>query len=233
MRIRSISIAALGIALLGATCLQLSGQTNTASANPTPAQAVASGDPWPWPAIPGCLSDPGTSTGGKADYSSPICPIYDLLLSSGEVNLQFESARQLNGKMDGVLYPAFLPGTEVVTFVVTTGFIQSFKGPNGLVRVSGSAVGASKGSWWSTLSTVSDSAGHLLNAADIRSRLALLSTPSCLAYADNVSPGVLAYMGVVAPAFDEPGGAVEFWFPPDAVVATKVVDVPGTKGCGK
>jgi hypothetical protein len=40
-------------------------------------------------------------------------------------------------------------------------------------------------------------------------------------------------MGVVAPAFDEPGGAVEFWFPPDAVVATKVVDVPGTKGCGK
>jgi len=131
MRIRSISIAALGIALLGATCLQLSGQTNTASANPTPAQAVASGDPWPWPAIPGCLSDPGTSTGGKADYSSPICPIYDLLLSSGEVNLQFESARQLNGKMDGVLYPAFLPGTEVVTFVVTTGFIQSFKGPNG------------------------------------------------------------------------------------------------------
>ena len=228
MKMRFFVIAALAIALLSCTCPQLSGQTNT-----TPAQAVASGDPWPWPSIPGCLSDPGTATSGKPDYASPICAVYDLLLASGEVNLQFESARQLNGKMDGVLYPAFLPGTEVVSFVVTASFSQSFKGPNGLVRVSGSAVGATKGSWWSTLVTVSDSTGHLLNAADIRSKLALLSTPSCLAYADNVSPGVLAYMGVVAPAFDEPGGAVEFWFPPDAVAATKVVDVPGTKGCGK
>jgi hypothetical protein len=38
-------------------------------------------------------------------------------------------------------------------------------------------------------------------------------------------------MGVVAPAFDEPGGAVEFWFPPDAVVVKNVTSLSTAVPC--
>jgi len=70
-----------------------------------------------------------------------------------------------------------------------------------------------------------------LNAEAIRAKLALTYTPSSIAYAKTVQNGVRAYMGVVAPAFDEPGGAIEFWFPPDAVVVSSVGNIPGGAGC--
>jgi hypothetical protein len=132
--------------------------------------------------------------------------------------------------MDGVLYPAFLPGTEVVTFIVSDAFSKSFVGANGLVRVSTRAVAARSGSWWTTLATVSNN-GKLMTPDEIRAELALTDTPSCIAYADTVKSGVRGYMGVVAPAFDEPGGGAEFWFPPDAVSAKTVGDLPGGPTC--
>ncbi len=194
-------------------------------------QTPAAQTGWAWPAIPGCLSDPSISTPGSTDFSSPVCPLYDQLLTSGVTRIELVSARRLNGEMDGVLYPAFLPGTEVVTFLTEDKFNQSFHGATGLVRVSGKAVSARNGSWWTTLSTVTNN-GKLLDAASIRQKLALPNEPSCLAYADNVRSGIIAYMGVVAPAFDQPGGGVEFWLPPGAVVAKKTVDLPGSSGCG-
>jgi hypothetical protein len=192
-----------------------------------PAQAQKS---WSWPPIPGCLADPEIKTGGATDYASPVCTVYDELLGSDETGVVLESARRLNGQMDGVLYPAFLPGTETVSFIVTGRFSKSFTGSSQLVRVSTSSISASKGSWWTTLSTVTES-GHLMTADEIRAKLALTGTPACIAYADSVKTGVQAYMGAVAPAFDEPGGGAEFWFPPDAVVAATVHAIPGSTGC--
>jgi hypothetical protein len=201
-----------------------------AQTKPTPAdKGVAKS--WEWPVIPGCLADPEIKTNGTTDYNSPLCFDYELLLTSGVSDIELKSARRLNGEMDGVLYPAFVPGTEVVTFIVTEKFIEKFHGERELVRVSGKAITALSGSWWTTLETVSER-GHLMDADAIRAKLALLDTPSCIAYADLVRTGVRAYMGVVSPAFDEPGGGIEFWFPPNAVVAKKVEGIPGRAGCG-
>jgi hypothetical protein len=194
------------------------------------AQSQTTQKGWPWPPVPGCLADPEIKTPGSTDYASPACAVYDALLGSGQTEVELVSARRLNGQMDGVLYPAFLPGTEVVRFVVTEPFSKVFTGSMRLVRVSGKSVSARSGSWWTTMSTVLDN-GKLMNAEQIRARLALTDTPACIAFADAVKPGVRAYMGVTAPAFDEPGGGAEFWFPPDAVVATTVHALPGSTGC--
>ncbi len=195
-----------------------------------PAQSQSTSTSWPWPPIPGCLADPGVTTSGGIDYGSPVCPIYDALLGSNETDLTLQSARSLNGQMDGVLYPAFLPGTEAVRFIVTDQFSKVFTGLLRLVRVSSKSIPAKSGSWWTTLSMVTAN-GTLLTAGQIRAKLALTDTPACIAYADSVKPGVRGIMGVVAPAFDEPGGGAEFWFPPDAVVSTTVHAIPGATGC--
>jgi hypothetical protein len=195
-----------------------------------PATSQTTQKSWPWPAVPGCLADPEIKTPGTTDYASPVCPVYDALLGSSQTELELVSARRLNGQMDGVLYPAFLPGTEVVRFVVTEPFSKVFTGSMRLVRVSGKSISARGGSWWTTLSTVTDS-GKLMTGDQIRARLALTDTPACIAFADSVKPGVRGYMGVTAPAFDEPGGGVEFWFPPNAVVAPTVHALPGSTTC--
>ena len=186
--------------------------------------------PWPWPSIPGCLADPEIKTPGATDYASPVCAVYDQLISSSQIDVTLQSARRLNGQMDGVLYPAFLPGTEAVSFIVTDQLSKSFTGSLRLVRVSGRSITARGGSWWTTLSMVTEN-GTLMTAERIRARLALTDTPVCIAYADSVHSGIRALMGVVAPAFDEPGGSAEFWFPPNAVVATTVHAIPGSTGC--
>lgn len=194
------------------------------------APASSQQKPWPWPAIPGCLADPEIQTPGATDYTSPVCAVYDRLVASGESDVELRSARRVNGQMDGVLYPAFLPGTEAVSFIVTEHFSRAFTGELRLVRVSGSGASARSGSWWTTLSMVTVN-GRLMNADEIRATLALTRTPVCIAYADSVHSGVRGIMGVVAPAFDEPGGGAEFWFPPDAVVAGAVHAIPGSSGC--
>ncbi|MGD0832274.1 MAG: hypothetical protein ABR907_15135 [Terracidiphilus sp.] len=195
-----------------------------------PAQSQTAQKSWPWPPIPGCLADPEIKTLGATDYSSPVCAVYDELLDSNQIDIALQSARRLNGQMDGVLYPAFLPGTEAVGFIVTDQFSKAFTGSFRLVRVSGKSISARSGSWWTTISMVTDS-GKLMTAEEIRAKLALTDTPACIAYADSVKTGVRALMGVVAPAFDEPGGGAEFWFPPDAVISTTVHAIPGATGC--
>lgn len=195
---------------------------------PNPGQAQQKS--WPWPSIPGCLADPEIKTPGATDYASPVCAVYDELISSSQIDVTLVSARRINGQMDGVLYPAFLPGTEAVSFIVTDQFSKSFTGDLRLVRVSGRSVTARSGSWWTTLSMVTER-GKLMNAEQIRAKLALTDTPACIAYADSVHSGVRALMGVVAPAFDEPGGSAEFWFPPNAVVVTTVHAIPGSTAC--
>lgn len=202
----------------------------TALAFTVVAPAQSQQKPWPWPSIPGCLADPEIKTPGATDYTSPVCAVYDQLLGSSETDVELQSARRLNGQMDGVLYPAFLPGTEAVSFIVTDQFSKSFTGDLRLVRVSGSSVSARSGSWWTTLSMVAVN-GKLMTADEIRVKLALTGTPACIAYADSVHSGVRGLMGVVAPAFDEPGGGAEFWFPPDSVVANTVHAIPGSTGC--
>jgi hypothetical protein len=221
MKARFFLKAAFVLAGLGCSA----GLVSAVAQSPAPVQGS-----WTWPVIPGCLSDPEIKTSGTTSYTSPICPLYDQLLASDETDVELKSARLMNWEMDGVLYPAFLPGTEVVTFIVSDAFSKSFTGQSRLVRVSTSAVAARSGSWWTTLATVSDN-GKLMTPDEIRAKLALTGTPSCVAYADAVRSGVRGYMGVVAPAFDEPGGGAEFWFPPDAVSAKTVGDIPGGATC--
>lgn len=201
-----------------------------AQTNTTPVQTSGSRNTWSWPAIPGCLADPEIQTKGSTDYNSPVCPLYDRLLASGEINIELRSARRVNAEMDGLLYPAFVPGTEVVAFVTTDKFSGSFTGPTGLVRVSTKSISARSGSWWTTLDTVSEG-GRLLDADAIQRKLALPDSPACIAYADAVRTGVRAYMGVVAPAFAQNGGGVEFWFPPSAVIAKRTEQIPGGAAC--
>lgn len=215
-------------ALLAAAAAPVRAQT------PSPAAPTATAAPWPWPAIPSCLADPGTKTNGSTDYDAPACAVFAKLSQGFEATaVALVSARQLNGEFDGVLYPAFLPGTEVVRFVTTARFGEAFArdGDMRLVRVSGSRAGARSGSWWTTRGQVS-SGGTPLPAERIRGILALLATPACMASALAVPAGIVGYFGVTAPAFDEPGGGVEFWFPPEVVqAAPAVVSLPGSGGC--
>jgi hypothetical protein len=224
LRVRSPLTNCFVLTVLACAC------AGFAQTKQTPAEKAISANSWQWPVIPGCLADPEISTKGKTDFNSPVCPVYELLLTSGVSDIELKSARRLNGEVDGVLYPAFLPGTEVVSFIVSKKFSETFHDERGLVRVSGKAVSARTGSWWTTLETVSEG-GHLQDADAIRAKLALTDTPSCIAYADKVQTGVRAYMGVISPAFDEPGGGIEFWFPPNAVVSKKLEKIPGGTGC--
>jgi hypothetical protein len=202
----------------------------SAQSAPSPSPRTTT-PPWPWPAIPSCLKDAGTATPGRDDFASPICDVYVRLLDSGATEIELASAAHLNAELGGVLYPAFLPGTEAVRFVVTDRFNQSFSRTVPLVRVSTNAAGARYGSWWTTRSQVQDAQRNLKDPEELRAELALPSTPSCIAYSTAIRPGVRAYMGVVAPAFNEPGGAVEFWFPPDAVVANTVTALSNAVPC--
>ena len=195
-----------------------------------PAQSQTTQKGWSWPPIPGCLADSSISTGGTTDYSSPVCTVYSKLLDSRELDVELESSLRLNAQLDGVLYPAFLPGAEAVSFIVSPEFSKTFTGDFRLVRFSSKSVSALNGSWWTTLATVSDN-GHLMTPEQIRAKLAITDTPSCIAYEDSVKTGVRGYMGAIAPAFDEPGGGSQFWFPPGAVVATTVHSIPGSTGC--
>ena len=221
------SVLLLGIPVSG---INWTGGLVYAQTNTTPTPTSASRNTWTWPAIPGCHADPEIQTKGTTDYNSPICLLYDRLLASGEINIELRSARRVNAEMDGLLYPAFVPGTEVVAFVSTDKFGGSFIGPTGLVRVSTKSISARNGSWWTTLDTVSEG-GRLLDADAIQRKLALPDSPACIAYAEVVRPGVRAYMGVVAPAFDQRGGGVEFWFPPNAVIAKRTEQIPGGTAC--
>ena len=222
-----VGVTAAAAAALAFALLQPAAPAAGAPAAPAPAPSAA---PWNWPTIPGCLADPEINVSGKRDFASPICTVYEDVLKSGATDIELESARRVNAQLGGVLYPAFVPGTEVVRFTVTPAFNASFERANRLVRVSETRTGAMYGSWWTTTAQLQDG-NATLDAARIRAILALTYTPSCMAASTEVRPGVRAYMGVVAPAFDEPGGSVEFWFPPDAVVAGPVVDVPGSAGC--
>ncbi len=217
----------------GAVLAALLAAAAAPSAAQTPPSAPTAA-PWPWPAIPGCLADPGTKTAGPTDYGAPACTVFAKLTHGFVADAVTEvSARQLNGELDGVLYPAFLPGTEVVRFVTTSRFGDAFARDDDLrlVRVSGSSTGARSGSWWTTRGQVSPG-GTPLPASRIRSILALLATPACLATATAVPAGIGGYFGVTAPAFGEPGGGVEFWFPPGVVDASAAVAaLPGSGGC--
>ncbi|HEV3156391.1 MAG TPA: hypothetical protein VGZ00_03525 [Candidatus Baltobacteraceae bacterium] len=215
LRVRSLLCSLVSLLCVGT----VSAQTATPTATP-----------WAWPSIPSCLSDPGISTPGTPDYTAPVCTLYDDVLQGGGTDVELISARQMNVELAGVLYPAFLPGTEAVRFVVSDKFDLFAHGPQQLVRVSLSRNGARFGSWWTTLDQVSSN-GKLLSADKIRSVLALTYTPACIAYADHIQAGVRAYLGVTAPAFDQRGGGAEWWFPPDTVVSTTVRVVPDGPGC--
>lgn len=211
------------------------GAAGFAAAQPTPAPSAplpaSTKPPWSWPRIPACLKDADVTTEGQNDYHSAACDVYIELLSSGATDIELSSAARVSSEVNGVLYPAFLPGTEVVRFIVTDRFSRAFGKSSQLVRVSTNPDAARFGSWWTTLRQVEDDRQRLKPADELRSELALTYSPSCIAYAAAIHAGVRGYMGVVAPAFDEPGGGVEFWFPPDAVVAEAVTAVPGGSGC--
>ena len=206
------------------------------SAQPTPAPVplpapVSTKPPWTWPSIPACLKDADVSTSGQDDFRSPACDVYLALLSSGATDIELGSAAHVSTEVNGVLYPAFLPGTEVVRFIVTERFSKAFGESSELVRVSTTSNAARYGSWWTTVHQVEDNQQRVKSADELRSELALTYSPSCIAHARAIRAGVRGYMGIVAPAFDEPGGGVEFWFPPDAVVADLVTPVTGGAGC--
>jgi hypothetical protein len=122
----------------------------------------------------------------------------------------------------GLSTDAFPDSAYAVRFVVTPQFNAAFSGPDALVRFASNGFAAQVGSWWTVLETVTDRSGRLEDKATIASELALpaSSVPSVEAAATEVRVGTVGYFGLVAPAFAQPGGGVQFWFPGEPVYSS-------------
>jgi hypothetical protein len=136
-----------------------------------------------------------------------------LAAAAGEENVVRISADWLNANLPGVAAetPPFVPGTQAVQFVVNDGFNQAFQGADQLVRVTADG-GNPSGSWWTTLSQISNPDGSLMSAAQIQDVLALPNTPTTIYYGGSVTNGSTGYMGLVNLNFGQGGGAIQFWF---------------------
>jgi hypothetical protein len=143
-----------------------------------------------------------------------------LLQASDQTQLAWIPGAMLN-KTLGLTVDAFPDSAYAVRFVVTPQFNAAFAGPDTLVRFASNTFAAQVGSWWTVLETVSDPSG-VVNGATIAAQLALpaASKPSFEATSSEVRVGTVGYFGVVAPAFGQPGGGVQFWFPGEPVYSS-------------
>jgi hypothetical protein len=147
------------------------------------------------------------------------CVLLDKLIAASDVTqLAWIPGRMLNTTL-GVTTDAFPTAAYAIRFVVTPQFNTAFAGPDTLVRFANDDFSARVGSWWTVRETVADANGKLRDAAAIASVLALppASIPKMEATAMSVRPGTVGYFGLVAPAFGQPGGGVQFWFPGEPV----------------
>jgi hypothetical protein len=208
--------------------------------------------PWTWPVVPNCIREtppateanplptpfPQSQPTSPAQTAAPgamnICTVRTLLLTNPNFEiLGIETAREVNDRLSDDAFQAFAPGSTVIRFLVRGPVGSLFVGPNQLVRFSTSRIGAIHGNWWTLLGSVSDDGKTVRSAPEDTKALAITYYPSCVAYGDNVVIGAQGYFGIVAKAFNQEGGAPEFWFPAPAMVsAVDVRQVPGASTCG-
>lgn len=78
---------------------------------------------------------------------------------------------------------------------------------NTLVRFSTSAIGAQSGSWWTTVSALSNGSGGAMSPTEIQQAFALPSTPTYMSVGGNFPNGSTVYAGeAAANAFGSGGG---------------------------
>jgi hypothetical protein len=175
--------------------------------------------------VPACFVAPPDASLAVATAPGPApiaCTLLaKVLLASEETQLAWLPGAVLN-KTLGLSTDAFPDSAYAVRFVVTPQFNAAFSGTDALVRFASNDFSAQVGSWWTVLETVSDRSGRLEDKAAIAAELALpaSSVPSIEASASEVRVGTLGYFGLVAPAFGEPGGGVQFWFPGEPVYSS-------------
>jgi hypothetical protein len=184
--------------------------------------------------VPSCFVEPPQPAVLVVSPTPPpplptACVLLAKLIAASDVTqLAWIPGRMLDTTL-GVTTDAFPAGAYAVRFVVTPQFNTAFAGPDTLVRFANDDFSARVGSWWTVLETVEDPNGTLRDPAAIASVLALppSSIPKMEATAMSVRPGTVGYFGLVAPAFGQPGGGVQFWFPGEPVYSkTAPLELP-------
>lgn len=172
--------------------------------------------------VPACFIQPPVARATIAappDTNEVSCKwLSKLVQASDETQLAWIPGAVLN-RMLSPEVDAFPDSAYAVRFVVTKQFNETFIDSDSLIRFAPDDFAARVGSWWTILGAVSDSLGRLNDKAIIKAKLALpaSSIPNVEAVASEVRVGTIGYFGLTAPAFGQPGGAVQFWFPTEPV----------------
>jgi hypothetical protein len=178
-----------------------------------------------WAGVPNCFvapPDPWPAVSPAPGREPIACALLSkVLLASDETQIAWIPGAALNKTLE-LSTDAFPDAAYAIRFIVTPEFNAAFGGADSLVRFGSNDFDARIGSWWTVLETVTDPAGHLKDGPSIAAELALPATsvPKFEAAASAVRVGTAGYFGLVAPAFSQPGGGVQFWFPAEPVRST-------------
>ena len=162
---------------------------------------------------------------GNAD---PACQVLAKVLeSAGGADIAWLPGQIVNSVLK-LTEGGFATDTFVLQFRTSTAFSTAFTaGTDELVRLTTTDAAARTGSWWVPKEFVTDRSGRWLSA-DVIADLLALPPQSDLreaAYSGAIDPGTMAYVGIVAPAFNHRGGGIQFWFPREPIY-TKDVEPP-------
>jgi hypothetical protein len=180
-------------------------------------------------AQPSCFASPlpkiATAAVGNPE---PACQLLAKVLeSAGGADIAWLPGQIVNSVLK-LTEGGFATDTFVLQFRTSAAFSTAFaSGPDELVRLTTTDASARTGSWWVPKEFVTDAAGRWLSTAAIADVLALppQSDLKQVAYSGAIDPGTVAYVGIVAPAFNHRGGAIQFWFPREPVY-TKDIGAP-------
>lgn len=180
-------------------------------------------------AAPSCFNAPPLLAASPAAATGePICDALAMVLATTPPkDIAWIPGAGVNAAL-GLSAGGFPADTYVLQFRVSDAFNKAFTGRDELVRLASDEGRARGGSWWTLLAIVTNADGGLLTVDRIENALALpaQSIPKVVAYSAFVQPGTLGYVGLIAPAFGRDGGALQFWFPSEPVVTTRVNAMP-------
>ena len=152
-----------------------------------------------WAGVPNCFvapPDPWPAVSPAPGREPIACALLSkVLLASDETQIAWIPGAALNKTLE-LSTDAFPDAAYAIRFIVTPEFNAAFGGADSLVRFGSNDFDARIGSWWTVL------------------------VPKFEAAASAVRVGTAGYFGLVAPAFSQPGGGVQFWFPAEPVRST-------------
>lgn len=157
---------------------------------------------------------------------NPACQTLALVLKTAAApDIRWLPGQLVNAILD-LTEGGFATNTFVLEFHVTPAFSQAFiTGDDELVRFADSSLSARVGTWWVPKRFVTDAAGRFKSSEEIKDVLALPaeSNPTLVAYSTKIVVGTFGYVGIAAPAFNRPGGSIQFWFPAEPIYTKDTV----------